>query len=133
MWRRLIGTGYRSLELPGPGAVAHMSLHLTSTMSKSRPTKEADNNCSPIFTGGPVVRSVLATDAMEPENRQLRVGERPYMGGVGFGQRLFAILLRPARNTAEIRCFQYGEGAWRFKLRPVLGGGGINQFLSGDG
>ena len=27
MWRRLQVTGYRSLELPGPGAVAHMSLH----------------------------------------------------------------------------------------------------------
>ena len=115
MWRRLIGTGYRSLELPGPGAVAHMSLHLTSTMSKSRPTKEADNNCSPIFTGGPVVRSVLATDAMEPENRQLRVGERPYMGGVGFGQRLFAILLRRPGNPQEINVFQSDHKASGFK------------------
>jgi len=50
-----LNTGYRSLEVPGPGAVAHMSLHQKSTMSKSHPTKEADNNGTPIFTGGPVV------------------------------------------------------------------------------
>ena len=32
---RLMNTGTRGLELRGPGAVAHMSLHLKSTMSKS--------------------------------------------------------------------------------------------------
>ena len=31
-------TGIRSLEVPGPGAVAHMSLHQKLTMSKSQPT-----------------------------------------------------------------------------------------------
>lgn len=29
-------TGIRSLKTPGPGAVAHMSLHQKPTMSKSR-------------------------------------------------------------------------------------------------
>ena len=48
-------TGCRSLEVPGPGAVAHMSLHQKPTMSKSHPTKEADNDWTPIYTGGPVV------------------------------------------------------------------------------
>jgi len=33
-------TGIRSLKTPGPGAVAHMSLHLKPTMSKNPP----DNN-----------------------------------------------------------------------------------------
>ncbi len=33
---RLKLTGIRSLEVPGPGAVAHMSLHQKTTMSKSR-------------------------------------------------------------------------------------------------
>jgi hypothetical protein len=95
MWRRLSLTGYRSLEVPGPGAVAHMSLHQKPTMSKSHPTNEADNNGSPIYTGGPVVRSVLATEAnRDSRNRQRRVGEGPYMDGLDSGQRLFAILFR---------------------------------------
>ena len=59
---RLRLTGIRSLKTPGPGAVAHMSLHQKSTMSKSQPTNEADTYRSPICTGGPVVRSELATD-----------------------------------------------------------------------
>jgi len=37
---RLNLPGIRGLEVPGPGAAAHMSLHLNITMSKSRPTKE---------------------------------------------------------------------------------------------
>jgi hypothetical protein len=46
-------SGYRGLELRGPGAVAHMSLHQKSTMSKSHPTKQADKKCSPTeWTGG---------------------------------------------------------------------------------
>jgi hypothetical protein len=40
-----------------------MSLHQKPTMSKSHPTKVADSYRSPIYTGGPVVRSELATDA----------------------------------------------------------------------
>ena len=36
---RLELTGYRSLEVPGPGAVAHMSLHQKPTMSKSHRTE----------------------------------------------------------------------------------------------
>ena len=51
----------------------------------------------------------------EPENRQHRLGERPYMCGVGFGQRLFAILLRAGRNPAEISRFQCGDDAQEFK------------------
>ena len=65
MWRRHRLTGYRSLEVPGPGAVAHMSLHQKPTMSKSHPTNEADNNGSPIYTGGPVVRSCWRPKQLE--------------------------------------------------------------------
>ena len=79
---RLSLTGIRSLKLPGPGAVAHMSLHQKPTMSKSHPTFEADNYRSPIYTGGPVIRSILATDAIGAgKTRQRRFGERAYMGG----------------------------------------------------
>jgi len=50
--RRLKLTGIRSLEVPGPGAVAHMSLHQKPTMSKSHPTKEADSDGTPICVPG---------------------------------------------------------------------------------
>lgn len=38
MWQSALGlTGYRGLEVLGPGAVAHMSLHQKLTMSKNHP------------------------------------------------------------------------------------------------
>lgn len=49
---RLELTGYRSLEVPGPGAVAHMSLHQKPTMSKSRQTVIADSAWFPDFIPG---------------------------------------------------------------------------------
>lgn len=52
MWRRLELTGIRSLKTPGPGAVAHMSLHQKTTMSKNQPNKEADNSQPPCFHRG---------------------------------------------------------------------------------
>ena len=92
---RHIKTGIRSLKTPGPGAVAHMSLHQKPTMSKSHPTFEADNYRSPIYTGGPVIHSVLATDANRAGKiRQRRVGEGHIWGGLDSVNRLFAILLR---------------------------------------
>jgi len=42
-------TGDRALEVRGPGAVAHMSLHQKPTMSKSHQTKEADSEGVPRF------------------------------------------------------------------------------------
>jgi hypothetical protein len=48
-------TATPSPEAPGAGAVAHMSLHLKPTISKSRPTKVADNHCSPILLPGDLV------------------------------------------------------------------------------
>ena len=57
MWRRLELTGYRSLEVPGPGAVAHMSLHQKPTMSKSRRDSYSGQLLGPRFSPGePVVR-----------------------------------------------------------------------------
>ena len=54
---RLSLTGTRSLETPGPGAVAHMSLHQKPTMSKSHPTIQRRTVMAPRFaTGGPTVR-----------------------------------------------------------------------------
>jgi hypothetical protein len=45
-------TATPSPEAPGAGAVAHMSLHLKPTMSKSRRQNEADNHRTPLFTSG---------------------------------------------------------------------------------
>ena len=103
MWRRLSLTGYRSLEVPGPGAVAHMSLHQKPTMSKSHQHHRRTVMAPRFVTGGPTVRSVLATEAnRDSRNRQRRVGEGPYMDGLDSGQRLFAILFRRPVQTPSI-------------------------------
>ena len=66
----------------------------------------ADNNGAPIYTGGPVVRQMLATIAIEPvKDRQRRVGERAYMGELDSGQRLFAILFQKLEKTSEFCAF----------------------------
>ena len=94
-WRRLMKTGYRSLEVPGPGAVAHMSLHQKPTMSKSRSTMlRGTAFVPPVFTGGTGCLSMLATVAVGGGSRQRRVGE-VHLGGVpdsvnGFLQFCFA-------------------------------------------
>ena len=70
----------------------------------------------PRFTPGDRL-SVLVGDryGWRRKIRQRRVGEGPYMDGVGFGQRLFAILLRVPRKRPEIGHFQCGDGPSKFK------------------
>src|SRR5690606_30289156 len=95
MWRRLRLTGYRSLEVPGPGAVAHMSLHQKPTMSKSRRDINRRTAMEPRFyTGGPAIRLCWRPMLRGGGNRQRLVGEGAYMGGFESGRRLFAILFR---------------------------------------
>jgi hypothetical protein len=52
MWHRLKLTGYWSLNIPRPGAVAHMSLHQKLTMSKSLPDTNGGQLLVPRFTPG---------------------------------------------------------------------------------
>ena len=99
---RLELTGIRSLKTPGPGAVAHMSLHQKPTMSKSRPTKVADSGCSPIMAGGQTVRTMLATVAIgASRNRQRRVGEGPYMEASDSGQPPFCNFISQTAGGIE--------------------------------
>jgi len=104
MWRRLDLTGYRSLEVPGPGAVAHMSLHQKPTMSKSHPTCRSGQQSIPDLhrgTGHPF----CVGDRYEQSRkiRQRRVGEGPYMEGVGFGQPPFCNFVAQSLKSSEIR------------------------------
>ena len=79
---RLRLTGYRSLEVPGPGAVAHMSLHQKPTMSKSRRDSARRTTFGPRFEPGAGCPSLLATVAGGGGSRQRRVGE----GHLGVGR-----------------------------------------------
>ena len=99
-------TGIRSLKTPGPGAVAHMSLHQKLTMSKSHQTLKGGQQWSPDFyrgTGYPFHVGDQLSGAVK--NRQRRVGERPYMCGLESGQRLFALLFQESWRTADFRGF----------------------------
>ena len=52
MWRRLMNTGYRDLELRGPGAVAHMSLHLNQRCQRADQNKRRTTIAPRLVTGG---------------------------------------------------------------------------------
>jgi hypothetical protein len=112
-------TGIRSLKLPGPGAVAHMSLHQKPTMSKSHQrvpgeTEEADNDRPPFFTAGDLL-SVYVGDRREPFEAALSPSVRRLLWVTRdsvkpFFQKTFMVLPKARRDG--------GFGA-KFSVRDV--------------
>ena len=89
---RLELTGYRSLEVPGPGAVAHMSLHQKPTMSKSRRDSVRRTTIGPRFTGGRLSVSVGDRSRWRWKPSAPRRWS-PSSRGFGFGQHGFCIFM----------------------------------------
>jgi len=80
---RLELTGIRSLKTPGPGAVAHMSLHQNLTMSKSEPDINRRTAMEPRFSPGDRLSVfVWRPTQRSGVNRQRRVGEGHIWGAL---------------------------------------------------
>ncbi len=71
-----------------------MSLHLKLTMSKSHPTKEADNKWSPILLPGDWLSDYVGDLSRAVRSGQRCVGEVHIWGGVDSVNNLFAILFQ---------------------------------------
>jgi len=70
-------------------------------------TLKADSDGFPDFHRGTGYPIMLATDRCGAGgNRQRRIGERAYMGALGFGQRLFAILFQIGAAFADFCGFR---------------------------
>ena len=78
---RHIKTGIRSLKTPGPGAVAHMSLHLNRQCQRATQRKRRTTNVPRLDTGG--LLSVCVGDRWVEAafQRLLPFGEAAYMEG----------------------------------------------------
>ena len=88
-------------------------------MSKSHPTEEADNFRSPIYTGGPVVRSVLATDATGAGKTGSAASVKGHIWTVSDSvNRLFAILFRWLKKPWKSIGYRDGMPPLVFKARP---------------
>ena len=88
----------------GPGAAAHMSLHLTNNVKeRKRPTPSVT-----LFLEGDPCAEILVT--AEANRVARRCGEGAYMGRVSGRQRLFAFLFQTAVKLPEIRALRAGNG-----------------------
>ena len=100
-------TATPSPEAPGAGAVAHMSLHLKPTMSKShqRTTEMAKRSGQPAYPDlvipGDCCPFLLATGAFEPFERRSRPVKGPLSLHLDSVNRLFAILFQLAAKALK--------------------------------
>ena len=103
-------TGIRSLKTPGPGAVAHMSLHLKPTMSKNPPDNNRRTTNTPRSSGRrSCCPSMLATRETSRKS-VVPSGEAAYMDHHRVGQLIFSkkfqkTSVRP-RAAIQFRGFQ---------------------------
>jgi hypothetical protein len=88
-WNGLVFPSTRHLEVAGPGAAAHMSLHLDLRCQRAQKT---DALSFPFFSGRPV-RLVFddRRSVRPPFGGPRRCGERAYMWGVRTRQQRFGI------------------------------------------
>ena len=79
--KRLKLPSYRSLDAPGLGAVAHMSLHLTNNVKE--PTNKSGGQLAfPDFSTGGLLSYYVGDRASKPPFCRLhRCGDRAYMEG----------------------------------------------------
>jgi hypothetical protein len=80
-----------------------MSLHQKPTMSKSHRQDLADNQRTPIFVPGDLVSVYVGDRLVGGGEAVVPSGEAAYMEGVGFGQTLFAVLLRFLWKPLELK------------------------------
>ena len=98
--RHRLVTGIRSLKIPGPGAVAHMSLHLNQQCQRAIQQKRRTTD-APRLLPGTRCPSKIGDRWKGRRNRLLPFGGLAYMEGSRFGQHHFAILFQSRVKSAD--------------------------------
>lgn len=90
-------TGFRSPKTRGPGAVAHMSLHLKPTMSKNRRQKQPDIKPSPSSHPGDQCPSLAGVRSKCRPKKAASRPERRIYGGEFRSSSVFFHICTPRR------------------------------------
>jgi len=111
-------TGIRSLKTPGPGAVAHMSLHHQQQFQRAARQKRRTLKPPRFSYRGTVCPSMLATEAAKPaRNRLYRVGGVASMSRRRFGQHPFFRNMTFPCKPAEVLPLRLGKALGRIGSR----------------
>ena len=105
--KRLKLPSYRSLDAPGLGAVAHMSLHLTNNVKEPSNISGGQLTFPDFSTGGLLSYYVGDRATHTPFCRRQRCGGRAYMGHPRVGQRLFGNFISTGHKMANLRGFLF--------------------------
>jgi hypothetical protein len=92
-------TGIRNPKIPGPGAVAHMSLHLNQQYQRTTDKNRRTTSPPRFLLRGTAVRLCWRPSRKPFVRNGVPVGGAAYMEGVGFGQTLFAEILQKITNS----------------------------------